>query len=166
MIIIKVEESPELRIVIDKMVDLLPYKAALKAGAMFLKGKLSKYPKSNRLTRASVYGQSFISDKQRSWFFAALAAGDLVVPYVRGSDKKSETLSKGWAIAEENDGLRLRIGNDTTYGAWVMGPGTQSRYMAAVGWQTTDQIVTENQNQLVQTMERTLDGEVRKLGGV
>ena len=41
----------------------------------FLKGKMQEYPPEKRVTRKQAYGQTFFSDKQRRWFFAALQIG-------------------------------------------------------------------------------------------
>lgn len=45
-----------------------------------------KYPKASGRTRKDVYGTAFKTDKQRRFFFAALASGAISIPYQRSGD--------------------------------------------------------------------------------
>lgn len=115
-----------------------PAKAGLKAMGGYLRGKLRAYPPKRGAgpSRASVYGQPFVSEKQRRWFFAALKDGSLSLPY-----RRSSHLAKRWGQSEEDGGWTQVVGNDATYAPWVVGNESQSLYMKAMGWSTTADVV-------------------------
>ena len=46
----------------------------------YLVNVLRSYPPQNYVTRKAAYGQTFFSDKQRRWFFAALEAENYRYP--------------------------------------------------------------------------------------
>ena len=92
--------------------------AGIKTAALHIKGKIAQYPPVKRLTRASVYGSSFQTDKQRRYFFYALAKGKIEVPYRRGESPGSRTLGRRWTIATSNNGLTAIVGNNAPYGRW------------------------------------------------
>ncbi len=123
-------------------------KAILLAAGMTLKGKLSVYPEQKKLTRTEVYGKPFKTDLQRRYFFWALKAGEITVPYSRGADSKSERFKASWTVQAQNNGLRVVVGNDTTYGPLLMDPDQQSKFMAAIGWPTTQKVMDENAEQI------------------
>jgi hypothetical protein len=143
-----IEGMDELIKQISNIQQLKGLKAILLAAGMTLKGKLSVYPAQKSLTRAEVYGQTFKTDKQRRYFFWALKTGEITVPYSRGDDSKSERFKAAWAVSAQRDGLRVVVGNDTTYGPLLMDPRVQSKFMAEIGWQTTQQVMDENAEQI------------------
>jgi len=147
---LRIEGLDELIGKIKNIQELKGLKAILLAAGETLKGKLSVYPPQKSVTRAEVYGEPFKSEKQRRYFFYALRAGLITVPYERGADPKSERFKASWAIRTERDGLRVVIGNDTTYGPYLMDPNRQSEMAAAIGWQTTDEVMEANSEEISQ----------------
>lgn len=123
--------------------------SSLLAGAVHVKGKLSEYPPQNRPTRKSVYGTSFKSDRQRRWFFAA---GIFQTPY-----RRTRNLANRWAISSSMDGLTQIIGNNASYGHFVMGDGTQSLYHRAVGWNTTGEIAERESDAVVRRVLQAIE---------
>jgi hypothetical protein len=105
-------------------------RAGLAAACLELLREVRKYPAPNRLTRASVYGQTFASDKQRRWFFASLHDGSLTLPY-----RRSRNLGQSWAYEVRTPTLAI-IGTNVGYARLVKDEGNQSAYLAAVGWPT------------------------------
>jgi hypothetical protein len=92
-------------------------------------------PPSKYVTRKAAYGQTFQSDKQRRWFFAALGDGRISVPYHRTGQ-----LAKSWKVSRSENGA---IFTNTSPGAsFVMGSPGQSRHEKMVGWSTIGHITT------------------------
>lgn len=137
--------------------------AHLRAAAEYLKGKLATYPAQQEITRASVYGEPFASAKQRGWFFAALKSGEIVVPYHRGEAATSERLGQSWTIDERDGGLTQVVGNDTSYGPYVMGDEQgegQSLFMQAMGWPVAVDIAEQEEDYIVSQVRDGLDQEL------
>lgn len=87
------------------------------------------YDPPRRVTRKAAYGRSFQSDRQRRWFFWALDAGVIRVPYQR-----TFAMRRGWRI--EGSGNGTRVVNDTEAAKFSMGDETQARLNKLVGWTT------------------------------
>jgi hypothetical protein len=133
---------------VETLQQLKGLKGVLLAAGETLKGKLSVYPPQKSLTRTEVYGQPFKTEKQRRYFFYALGKGLITVPYSRGADPKSERFKASWAIETLNDGLTVVVGNDTTYGPYLMGNKEQSKFAAAIGWPTVDAVMDANAEEI------------------
>lgn len=134
-------------------------RAYMQAGAEYIKGKLEVLPTQRRITRESVYGQPFQSIKQKRFFFAALADGRIEVPYHRGESPGSEAMNRSWAIAESDEGLTQTIGNDTSYGHFVMGDD-QSLFMQAMGWRKVTDIADEESDHIIEMVKNGLEAEI------
>jgi hypothetical protein len=156
---------------IDSVIEKLGFipdsiKAALLAAGEQLKGKLAEYPPQVKLSRDSVYGQSFQSDRQRRWFFASLRDGSLDVPYRRGSSANSETLGKKWTTEASNDGMKVTIGNNVSYAGFVQGGEgdnvSQSKFHKAIGWKTTDDVVSEEEGMIQDFFSEFIEDEIKK----
>lgn len=136
--------------------------AALLAGGAHLKTQMQVYPPQAHLTRKSVYGQSFQSDRQRRWFFWALARGALTVPYRRGQSAGSRNLKQQWTVVASNSGLTVEIGNSTPYGPLMQSAVMQGRMAKAAGWQTDQQVLDRDGPKAVDfvknQIQQTLDG--------
>lgn len=133
--------------------DLAPVRGGLRAGGDYLLGKLRVYPEAKRLTRASVYGTTFKTLKQQRYFFAALASGEIEVPYKRGMSPGSESFGDAWMLDVDAAQLRATIGNDTTYGPLLMQREKQSQYAAAVGWETAEDIAAREEDDVTAFVE-------------
>jgi hypothetical protein len=159
----RIEGMEELVKKISDLEQLKGLKSILLAAGETLKGKLSVYPAQKSLTRAEVYGEPFKSEKQRKYFFYALRKGLISVPYSRGADAKSERFKASWALAAENDGLRVVIGNDTSYGPYLMDTERQSRFAAEIGWKTIDAVMEENASEIgdfaVYELQKVVSGQ-------
>ncbi|MBA4420264.1 MAG: hypothetical protein C0391_03880 [Anaerolinea sp.] len=159
MINIEVTGAKELVAKLGKMAGLTFFKAALKAGGVYLKGKISIPPGVNRLSRAEVYGDTWKGGAQRRFFFGALMAGIIDVPYVRNQSAGSQGLTKRWTVKASDGGMTVTVGNNAGYGALVHGEvGEQSRYLAAVGWRPASTVAEEEGPVIV----RQIDEAVRK----
>ena len=122
--------------------------AALLAGGVHVKGKIATYPAQAHLTRKEVYGSSFVSDRQRRWFFAI---GINQTPYSRTSQ-----LGQSWAVAQPQP-LQVIVGNATPYGPFVQGAGSQTLYHKRQMWKNTDDIANSEASAVANLVKQALD---------
>ena len=125
-----IEGLAQLLVTVDELQDLVPVKAALRAGALHMRGAIAAMPPVSRRS------QPLRTEKQRRGFFWRLHHGLIDVPYRRGSSPGSETLTRRWTIGEEADGLRQVIGNNARYGRLVQDREQQTAYHRDTGWPT------------------------------
>lgn len=125
-----IEGLAQLLVTVEELRDLVPARAALRAGALMLRGALAAYPPASRRP------QPLRTDRQRRGFFYRLHHGLIDVPYRRGSSPGSETLGRRWTIGEEDDGRRQVIGNNARYGRPVQDADYQTAYHRDTGWPT------------------------------
>lgn len=102
--------------------------------AEYIKKRAETYPKQKSITRKQAYGKSFESDKQRRFFFSALARGEIVVPYQR-----TDTFKLGWQVVPFGVQDFIVI-NDVPYGGFLMGIATRANMMKLIGWKTLEGI--------------------------
>ena len=120
----------------------------------YLVNVLRAYPPQQYVSRKAAYGQTFFSDRQRRWFFAALRSGDLQIP-----GKRTQTLAQGWKRLDD------LVYNEVEYAKFVMGEDEQSRHEAMVGWLTTDQVVQQRATRIVEIGQAAAKKAIRRLGG-
>ena len=167
---IKIDGMDELLAKIKTLQELKPVIAAIRAAAVYVRGAvITAVPQTKVVTRASVYGSSFKSIKQRKFFFAALRDGRIEVPYRRGMSKKSEAFTKkasgeeskgskgSWTISERNNGLTQVVGSNASYGPYLMDPQKQTAYAKAMGWQTTQAIADETTSEVTRILRQEID---------
>lgn len=111
---------------LDKLDDpRLPARIGERVAREVVLPRLMQYPpKSGR-------PMSFVSDKSRKYFFAALKAGQIQVPYRRTGD-----LGRMWTQTPSSDGLTLTSG--VPYSERVIGQ-RQAAYFKGV-WPTTEMV--------------------------
>jgi hypothetical protein len=97
----------------------------------FMRGKLRDYPAYRYVSRKAAYGQSFQSDKQRRWFFAALKRGEIPDKQPR----RTGTLGEGWRILY-NGPHQLDLANPVPYAKYVQGtdPHPHAAQPRMAGW--------------------------------
>jgi hypothetical protein len=110
---------------------------ALKAGALYLKGKASVYPPVRRKRVAQYW-----TDKQRRFFFYALKANLIQVPYRRGSSPGSQRLAQRWAIAIRGNSAVL--GNNATYAKLVLGRKAEQSLYHRGNWDSVEDVVKKH----------------------
>lgn len=124
----------------------------------YLINVLKTYPPQKYVTRKQAYGQTFVSDRQRKWFFAALNSGDLRIPYHR---RRSHGIQGGWK--QIGSGYNSIIANEVPGVQYVMGDDTQSRHERMVGWRTIGQIVKERMTRMLEVADGAIKKALRKL---
>src|SRR5512146_3138969 len=91
------------------------------------------------VSRKQAYGQTFQSEKQRRWFFAALRSGELHIPY-----KRTGATQAGWQYRLTNQGYNATIYNATKGARYAQGDDTQSRHEALVGHRKVSDVISTN----------------------
>jgi hypothetical protein len=119
-----------------------------------------KYPPKLRPSRKSVYGMTWVSDRQRRFMMWAMrnpGKSGIDVPYRRSQSPTSKRFGQQWSHVWNPNGLTHDIGNGVkAYGAYLMDPKKQSLYMKAVGWKTTQQIADAERNRCVRIVTNAL----------
>lgn len=144
-ITINLEGMEELLQAIESLEDLKPIRGAVQAMALYMKGKVAVYPPYRHIPRKQIYGFSFFSDKQRKWFFAAVAEGRINVGHSSRGGKTSQGFGRRWTITPLNSGLTAIIGNNTSYGEFLMG-AKRSKRSEAGGWRLVSEVLEDNRS--------------------
>ncbi len=117
-------------------------------------------PPYKKVTRRSVYGVPFASDKQRRWFFFALSHGMIDVPYRRRG--KAGGIASRWHIQQTKNNVFLY--NDDPAATWVYGDTTQNKLIGRIGWKTISTITDKKKKQLDRVLDRAAKKALKKLG--
>lgn len=131
-----------------------PPQAALAEAATLVKSRAATYP-----LQPGGRKQAFASDKHRRGFFAKLRAGEIEVPWRRGSSPGSEKHGAQWVV--ELGRNIARVVNGTSYGRWLQGV-QQSAFHAATGWKTERQIANESAPEVKRIFENYYRDEIRR----
>jgi len=131
-----------------------PPRAALAEAATLVKGRAASYP-----PQPSGRKQPFTSDKQRRGFFAKLRAGEIEVPYRRGSSPGSKRLGAQWVV--QLMGQLARVVNAVGYGPLVQGM-RQTLFHGQTGWKNERQISNEAAPDVKRIFEKHYRDEIRR----
>lgn len=93
--------------------------------------------------------QPFKTDRQRRWFFAALADGTISVPYER-----TGVLASSW-LARQEGWSHWVLENSAPYAHWVVGRGQQAAYHEGHWW-TADDVIEEEVGSLTEELTEEL----------
>jgi hypothetical protein len=118
----------------------------------------SSQPSPNYITRTQAYGQPFQSDRQRRWFYAALADGTLNVPYSR-----TQEMRNSWQVIGAG-GQNAMLVNDAPGAAYVMGDNTQANQPRLVGWKTVKQVVSDHMSGVMRVADAAVKRAIKILG--
>jgi len=109
--------------------------SGIHASAVYVQGVAKKYPAATEANEAGPYPKRWY--KRGTDPYWALKDGGA---HFR---KTSETLNRKWTVKYFNGNLSAEVGNNVSYGPYVMGDNDQAPYHKAHGWKTTGQIVKE-----------------------
>lgn len=123
--------------------------------AEYLLNVLRTYPPQQSITRKQAYEQTFFTNKQRRYFFYALNAGIIQVPY-----RRTQTLRRGWQKIDQ--GKNAILVNQTPYADWMMG-GHQSRMASKTGWKKIEAIIKERADQIERRLVAAAEKAIKKL---
>jgi hypothetical protein len=129
---------------------------AIKAATEYLIGNESHGLKHlvnyKYVSRKSAYGVTFFSDRQRRWFFAALADGRINP----GVDNRTGKTSAGWTYSTTNNGYQTKIYNETQGAKYVQSDAWQARQPAKVGHRKVSDVISTNIKGAMQAAERAV----------
>ena len=119
-------------------------------------------PEWRKVTRTSVYGEPFKTDKQRRFFFAALADGRIEVPYQRRG--KSDGIQSNWKI--EGSGAEVTLTNDAPAAVYLYDNQKQSLFMGlmGIGWSKIGVILRQYTPQMVRSFMTAGRNYIRNIG--
>lgn len=117
--------------------------AALESATVYLVGILADYPPERHEP------QPFKTDKSRRYFFYALEAGLIDVPYKRGISPNSQDLKHRWTTAQVGP-LAYEAGNNAGYGPYVQDAEKQTAYHKATGWLTIQDVEQREREAVLQ----------------
>ena len=119
-------------------------------------------PDWRKVTRESVYGETFKSDKQRRFFFAALADGTIQVPYLRRG--KSGGIQSTWNL--EGSGAKVTITNRDPVSIYLYDNQKQSLFMGwmGMGWNKIGVILAQYTPQMIRSFMNAGRNYIKKLG--
>ena len=112
---------------------------ATAAAVKVLRARAAKYPGK------STGKMTFVSDKQRRFFFAALRQGTIQVPY-----RRTGTLGRKWTskVTFTDDEVMGFAGNNAPYARFVQGFDTQARIHAG-NWQTEQDVANDSRDEIM-----------------
>jgi hypothetical protein len=145
---------------IDDLSKLTKTKAAIKQAAVFLEGKIKKYPKQSRRPNPMLRGNSAKAQRMRAGFFARLRSGEIEVPYRRGLSPGSEKLGQSWNVRTESQGFRAIVGTGVSYAQLVQDSAEQTSYHRRTGWSTTKQVALMYGKEAIRQIRQALRTEV------
>lgn len=155
---------------------------ALEQALLYLHGQLPEYPEP---PLPSPDGVSFLNEKQRAWFFAAVQEGRVPgwqwvpaqkatasTPYLPGHPEKVGSARTGnlgrkftESVSRADDAVLGQLGTNVPYAPWVVGPdypgenfNGQTKYQARIHvgrWWQFEKIVHENLEGAWERFDRT-----------
>ena len=115
-------------------------------------------PPQKHVSRITAYGKTFFTERQRRFFFWALAHGVIEVPYRRR--RNGYGVSGSWRIVGK--GRKALIENDDPAAEWVYSEN-QARLNQLVGWRRVSQILDKYTPKIVQAFERGVKAALKKM---
>lgn len=98
---------------------------------------LKHEPAYKYVSRKSAYGQTFVSEKQRRWFWAN-GGPDMI------GNNRTHEISNAWEMkVRDSSWTHVSVENGADGVGWVMGLG-QARQPAKVGWRDILKVIQDN----------------------
>jgi hypothetical protein len=127
----------------------------LTGGSRHLMGKIKPYAPSSEANQP----RSWTSKGRNSWYQRGYGSKWVRKNNSIAGRQSSEQLEQNWSIRVEK--YQARVGNNASYGPYVQGK-EQASFHKARGWKTTDQVVDEEREPIVQFAKREVDRELSK----
>jgi hypothetical protein len=132
-IVVEVQGIEELQARLGRAVSNAVLSGAMQRACALIQERLALYPP------ASHRRIQWASEKQRRFVMAAIREGRIEVPY-----RRTGTLGRRWttAISGSGDDLTGTVGNNTTYGPYVMSRDMQAAYHAGT-WPVAEAVANQ-----------------------
>jgi hypothetical protein len=129
-IVVTVEGIEELQARLGRALSNAVLRGAMVQATALVQERLNVYPP------ASHKPMIWASEKQRRFVMAAIREGRIEVPY-----RRTMTLGRRWttAVSGSGDDLTGTVGNNTSYGPYVMGRADQAAYHAGT-WPVAEDV--------------------------
>ena len=144
-VFIHIEGMEHLQGKLKELEDLTALKAAMKAAALHIKGKVDQYPPASEANRPNARGRWYERGYGPRW--------------PGGGKCTSQTLGRKWTIGEKDGGLTQVIGNNVTYGPFVQDRDHQAWFHKKRGWKTIQDVA----DQEVKTVNDFVQKEIEKV---
>ena len=131
---------------IDNLGQLEGVKAGMKAAAVHIQGKISKYPPSSDANRPG-----------KRWYERGYGSKWTRKDGSIGGKKTSETLGKRWATSSRDRGLTQVIGNNASYAPFVQDAEKQAAFHKQRGWSTAQGVVDDETETVVKFIQDEID---------
>lgn len=151
---IRIEGLDPLMERINSLISLKHLVAAMRAGALHVKGKIAIYPPS---TQAN-------SPTQDRWYQRGYGPRWKRKNGSIGGSKTSETLGRRWTTEQRDGGLTQIVGNNVSYGVYVQGE-EQAGFHAERGWLTTDDVLDREMDTVIGFVKTYLEKSLSGSGG-
>lgn len=130
-------------------------KAAIKAAALHIKGKISTYPPATIANTAANPGGR--------WYQRGYGPKWNTRDGVHGR-KTSETLGRRWSISSTDGGMGATISNNASYVEYVHDDQKQAGFHGARGWKTARQVAEQETDEIVRFVEGFVQSEIDRFG--
>ena len=137
---------------IDNLRSLRAVKAALRASAVHVKGKIARYPQASEANDPS----------QRRWYERNYGPRWRRRDGSIGGRKTSQTLGKRWAISERNQGLTQVIGNNADYAPFVQDADRQAWFHKQRDWPTAQGVLEDETPTILRFIEDYVEKDLQK----
>jgi hypothetical protein len=136
---------------ITRLEQLEAVKAGIRAIAIYIKGKIAKYPAS---TIANNPGQ-------KRWYERGWGT-HWATRWGPHGYATSETLGRSWAVESTNSGFGAIVGNDASYGRKVQDADVQADFHAWRGWVTVQDVADEETEYVNDVLTEIVQEEIDK----
>jgi hypothetical protein len=143
---------------VDKLLKSIPpdaQDAVVDDVSQYMVRSLRLNPPEKRVKRKAAYGETFFTDKQRRFFFAALADGRINVPYDR-----TQQQSNGWEIIGK--GKNAIVANQVPSVIFTRDNERQSRLSKLIGWKTVGDEIKDRMDKILYTANEAVKRVLKK----
>ena len=138
---------------LENLGDLSTVKAAIKAAALHVKGKIAVYPPGSEANTAGPY--------PKQWYIRGVGQFWARVDGSVGARFSSEDLGQKWTIKTRDSGLTAVVGNNVSYGPFVQDEEKQSWFHKRRGWKTTEQVANEEAQAVNEMIAKAIEAALK-----
>jgi len=160
---IEIEGLDELVRKLDDLGKLSTVHAALQAAALYIKGKVAKYPQSTEANQPRGFNTMYSMTSHRpinTWYQRGYGSKWITKSGQVHGRKSSEQLGQKWTTKYDKERFEAVIGNNASYAIFVQGE-KQAKFHKARGWITVETVAKEETKRV---QEYVIDAVRRAIG--